>query len=126
MNPYARYKQTAQATASKERLMVMLFEAALRHMRVGATALEEGRKQDAREPLGKAGDIVVELMATLDTAQAPELCEQLAAVYQFVSARLLMAQVRQSAPEVREAERAFAPLVEAFGQAVAQLPQEAR
>ena len=42
-----RYATTQNETASKERLMVLLFEAALRHIRTAATALEAKRYQDA-------------------------------------------------------------------------------
>ena len=38
-----KYAQTQNETASKERLMVLLFEAALRHMRRAAVSLEGGR-----------------------------------------------------------------------------------
>ena len=118
MNALKKYGQTTKETASRERLLVLLFEAALRHMRNGASALESGRAADAVLPISKANDIVVELQATLDTARAPELCQQLGAVYQFVAQRLLLGSLKKDAKLVREAERAFLPLVEAFQQAV--------
>ena len=123
MRPAQRYGQTQKETASRERLMVLLFEAALRHMRTGAAALEAGRAAEATFPLTRASDIVVELHATLDTARAPELCRTLADVYQFVTGRLLQATLKHEARLAREAERAFAPLVEAFQGAVAQVTQ---
>ncbi len=67
-----RYAQAQRETASPERLMVLLFEAALRNIRTGATALEHGRSAEASQPLLKASDIVVELHATLDRSKAPD------------------------------------------------------
>jgi len=67
MNPAARrYAQAQRETASPERLMVLLFQAALRHIRSGAAALESGQQAEAGRALGRASDIVVELHATLD------------------------------------------------------------
>ena len=53
MNPIARrYAQAQRETASPERLLVLLFQAALRNMRTGAAAdarlfLDEARKRTA-------------------------------------------------------------------------------
>jgi flagellar protein FliS len=119
MNPAARrYAQAQRETASPERLMVLLFEAALRNIRTGAAALESGRPAEAHPALTKASDIVVELHATLDRARAPELCDRLAEVYRFVCLRLSAAALSRDARAAREAERAFAPIAEAFAQAV--------
>jgi flagellar secretion chaperone FliS len=115
------YTRAAQETASKERLMVLLFEAALKHMRQGARLLEEHAVPDALVLLTKASDIVAELAATLDPRHAPELADTLGEIYTFVSQRLSHAAVFRDAKAAREAERAFAPLVEGFQQAVASL-----
>ncbi len=125
MHPLKAYAQTQQQTASKERLMVMLFEAALKHMRQGALHLEGGQAEAAVTPLTKASDIVVELMATLDRPRAPELCDSLFSVYEFVALRLTRASLMKDAVAARDAERAFAPLVDAFQTAVAQTAQGA-
>jgi flagellar protein FliS len=118
MSAVRRYAQSQAETASPERLTVLLFEAALRHMRTGAAALEERRFGEANTALAKAGDIVVELHATLDVQRAPDLCQRLGEVYRFVCLRLLNGNLARDPRLVREAERAFAPLAEAFAGAV--------
>lgn len=119
----SRYADIQKQTASKERLMVLLFEAALRHIRAGATGLEENRFQEAANCLTKASDIIVELHSTLDRGKAPELCDQLAEIYRFVSLRLVIATSTRNAAKAREAERALAPVVDGFRTAVASLSQ---
>ena len=120
MNPFARrYSQAERETASPERLMVLLFQAALRNIRNGAAFLEDGRAGEAGRALGKASDIVVELHATLDRSRAPELCDQLAEVYRFVCYRLNTAALSRDVRAARDAERAFAPIADAFEKAVA-------
>jgi flagellar protein FliS len=119
MNPAARrYAQAQRETASPERLMVLLFEAAVRNIRSGVAALDAGKPADATRALTRATDIVVELHATLDRAKAPELCDQLAEVYRFVCQRLGAAALSRDARAAREAERAFTPIAEAFASAV--------
>jgi flagellar protein FliS len=118
MSAVQRYARAQAETASPEGLLVLLLQRALQHMRVAAAAIEEGRPDDANVPLAKANEIVVELHATLDTRRAPELAARLGEVYRFVCQRLLDANIAKDASRVHEAERAFAPVVEAFAEAV--------
>lgn len=126
MNQINRYAQTQNATASKERLMVLLFEAGLRHMRAGAQSLEDQRFDQALPPLTKASDIVMELTRTLDASKAPELCAQLKDLYGFVSSRLISAAISHDAKAARDAERVFLPIVEGFQGAVEKLQAEGK
>lgn len=119
MNASRAYARASQETASKERLMVMLFEAALRHMRHAATLLEQGKAIDALPIMTKASDIILELADTLDARLAPELTQTLGELYFFVAQRLSRAASFRDPTALREAERVFAPIVEAFQQAVA-------
>ncbi len=112
-----RYAQAAAGTASRERLMVMLFEKALLDIRSGAAALEDGRSIEGRRSLNHALDIVTELHATLDATRAPALCDLLGQIYQFVCTRLGEACLRGDARLAREAERAFTPIARGFSQA---------
>ena len=116
-----RYAQTQAETSTPERTMVLLFENALRHIRVGSAALESGRRAEAADHFGKASEIVMGLHGALDHAQAPELCDQLAGLYVFVSTRLVRASASGDLLAAREAERTLTPIVEAFQTAVAQL-----
>jgi flagellar secretion chaperone FliS len=116
-----RYREIQNQTASRERLMVLLLETALKHLRAGAGALEAGRERDAYVSLTKANDIVVELHSTLDRGRAPELCDRLAEVYRFVSFRVLRAITGRDPAPAREALKALEPIAEGFAGAVAAL-----
>jgi len=124
MNAAARRYATMQTqTASRERLMIMMFETALRHIRAAHTALEADDRPAARVPLQKSQDIVTELMATLDSHAAPQLCSMLQDVYSFTAGRLLRASITGSAQDAADAERVFSPVADAFQKAVAALAQ---
>lgn len=121
MNVARTYSRTQNETASKERLMVLLFEAGLRHMRAGVTSFNAGKSADAVKSLGKASDIVQELLATLKPAVFPELCDRLASVYLFVLSRIDRSLLSMTGKPAEEAARAFEPIVLGFAEAVAKL-----
>jgi len=113
-----RYQATANTTASKERLMVMLFQAALKHIRTAKGLYDSEHVMDAEIAVRKALDIVWELQDTLNPEVAPELAQNLADVYTFVNLRLLNALTSKSRAPLEDADVAFSPIVSAFEQAV--------
>jgi flagellar secretion chaperone FliS len=115
-----RYASVQNNTASKERLTVLLFETALKHMRTAALHLDKKRRSEAMPLLAKASAIVTHLHATLKREVAPKLVDDLMELYTFTAARLSRAMATANASDVREAERAFAPIADGFAQAVAQ------
>ena len=121
MNAAAKYTQVRNETASKEQIMVLLFETAPKYMRAGPTALEHGKFTDAVVMLTKASDIVAELDNTLDRGKAPELCDRLHDIYLFVAQRLAGTLTARNPTRAREAERVFAPIATAFSEAVTSL-----
>ena len=86
-----RYVTVKNATASKERLMVNLFETALRHMRVAMQHLEKGDRHAANPLLDKSSQIVAYLHGTLKRDSAPAMVDTLAELYTFTMARLMRA-----------------------------------
>src|SRR5688572_5258403 len=111
-----RYKAVQASTASPERTMMLLFETALRNIRAGRAGVGKNHA-GAIAAFDKASEIVLELQRALKPELAPQLCEQLHEIYGFVVGRLAMAATHQEPRFADEAERALAPVVEAFGQA---------
>jgi flagellar biosynthetic protein FliS len=119
-----RYASVQNDTASKERLMVNLFQTALRHMRSGAADLGDRspqKRRNAMKTLDKAAQIVGYLQGTLNREAAPKLADELKEIYTFTAARLCRAVATGNVGDVREAERAFAPIADGFAQAVAKM-----
>jgi flagellar protein FliS len=119
MNAYRTYTNATVSTASAPRIMMTLFEAALRHMRTAQTAYGKGDYRTGGFAAERAAAIILGLQATLKREIAPGLCEQLDALYGFVVGRLTLAIGNTSAQYVEEAKRVFLPIVEAFDEAVA-------
>jgi flagellar protein FliS len=116
-----RYVTVQNNTASKERLMVNLFQTALRHIRAGGRDLEQKRLAAGNRALDKAAQIIGYLHGTLKREAAPGLVDNLGEIYTFTAARLCRAIATGNAADAKEAERAFAPIAEGFTEAVAKL-----
>lgn len=99
----AQYRSTKTATASPVRVLVQLYEAAIRLLHEGADAIEAGDYKTKGERLGKAHRIITELHASLDEQHAPELCQQLGALYDFCLSRITHGNVGLDAAAIREA-----------------------
>jgi flagellar biosynthetic protein FliS len=123
MTPYSAYTKVNVETSSAPQIMVSLFQAALRNMRGSAGAFERGDYRSGSEMAEKAATIVLGLQGTLKVEVAPDLCAQLSELYTFVACRLGMAGTKFSPKYVREAERVFAPIAEAFGEAAVKVTE---
>ncbi len=84
----ARYQTARVETASPVRVVVDLYRGALRHMATAVACGRDGSPAVRGRALSKAHAIVSELQATLDRSQAPELCDELDRLYDFVVHRI--------------------------------------
>ena len=98
-NLYEQYRQTSIQTAPPEQLIVMLYDGAIRFMEQAKVALAEGR--DPSEPIGRAQDVVVELLASLNRSAGP-LADNLYQLYEFWIHRLFQALVHRDSRMVEE------------------------
>jgi flagellar secretion chaperone FliS len=110
----AKYRGVQVATYSPLQLLVMLFDGAIRFTTEASTAMSSGDRARAGERIGKAHAIVEELAATLDPTNAPELCENLLALYSFAMRRLVEASLEQDTVKLGEVVIALTPLREGF------------
>jgi len=120
------YKTVQINTASPERVMVLLFETALRHMRQSQAAIQRQELGAFHDGIRRAAEIVIELQSALKPDVAPKLCDDLSEIYAFVVGRLMLAAANTDPRTVSEAERAFAPVADAFVQAAARTASEPR
>lgn len=95
--------ETGVAAASPHRLILMLFDGALRAVADATTHLAAGRIPDKGHAISNAIGIVQEgLMASVDQKQGGALAEQLLQLYDYISRRLLLASLRNDAAGLAE------------------------
>ena len=91
MNPLRSYKETQIKTATPGKLILMLYDGAIRHLNQALQDMDnEHRRYDSiSNSLIKAQDIIAELMISLDFERGGEIAKNLFGLYVFMNRRLL-------------------------------------
>ncbi len=89
MNTYSanlvrNYQENAVYTASPVKLIVLLYEGAIRSLRLAERHFAEGKLERARSEILQAEKILLELINTLNFAQGGDIAKNLFALYQFI------------------------------------------
>ena len=93
MNGLQAYQNTAVTTQSKGRLVVMLYEGAIRFIKLAKKEIEARNFEDKGKYLAKAQDIIFELNAVLDMETGGEIAQNLRSLYLYMNRRLSEANV---------------------------------
>jgi flagellar protein FliS len=83
-NQINAYKENSVTTQSKGRLVVMLYDGAIKFLRQAVAALEAGDMAAKGRYIGRAMDIINELDAVLDVDTGGEIAHNLRGLYDFV------------------------------------------
>ncbi len=124
-NAVQRYKQVQQNTLTPGELLLALYDGLFRFLNGARLCLENNQKPRGRELICKAHAVVSELYLALDYKVNPDLCANLASVYDFAMTRLTEANRDANAAYIEEVIRVLTPLREAWAQAVPQAVIEA-
>jgi flagellar protein FliS len=114
--PMNAYKEIQIKTANQIRLIVMLYDGAIRHINLAVDAFAEGhRRFDAiNNHIIAAQDILSELMASLDFEKGGVLAKNLFSLYSFMSRRLLEGNLKKDAAPLAEVKKLLGDLREAW------------
>ena len=94
-NAYSAYKNNSVNFASKEQLLLMLVEGAVKFAKIARQAIADKNVPKAHENIVKTQNIYYELMVTLDVNQGGDWARSLMAVYQFIIQRLMDANMKK-------------------------------
>jgi flagellar protein FliS len=75
------YQKTAVETASKEKILLMLYESCIRNLKKCQSAMETKNYAEKGMALGKAQDIINELSNSLNYEVGGQIAEQLGGLY---------------------------------------------
>jgi flagellar protein FliS len=105
----------AVETADPHRLILMLFEGARAAISVARVHMERNEIPEKGSAISKAIDIIDNgLLASLDIKKGGELAERLAALYEYISHRLLWANLKNNLAALDEANRLLGELQSAW------------
>ena len=116
----ARYLTDAVATASPQRLLVMLYDRLALDLERAQAALSAGDRIAASAQLMHAQDIVLELHSTLNVEDW-EGGPALSSLYNWVYGELVLANVKGDARRVADCRTVVEPLRDAWAEAAATL-----
>jgi len=88
-NPYRQYQKTQVTTASREKVLLMLYEGAIRFTKQAHAAMLAKKIAEKGKYISKATAILSELMATLDFKVGGQLAADLENLYVFMIDKLI-------------------------------------
>lgn len=100
-NGYNIYKNNSINYASKDQLLLMLVDGAVKFAKRAEMALVDKNIVQAHENLTRTQDIFIELMASLDTS-AGDWAKQIFSVYEFINYKLGQANIKKDVNILKE------------------------
>jgi flagellar protein FliS len=102
MKAVQAYHNVAVTTQSKGRLIVLLYDGAMKFMKLAIKELEAQDYEAKGRYIGRAQDIINELNAVLDIDAGGETAANLRKLYCFMNRRLAEANTRRDPQMIRE------------------------
>ena len=96
------YQETAVTTQSKGKLVVMLYDGAIKFLKMAIKEIEVKNPEAKGEYISKATDILFELNTVLDTEAGGEVAANLRKLYLFMGRHLSEANAKQDIGKVQE------------------------
>lgn len=78
------YKKTSVQTASKEQVLLMLYQAAIKNCKKAIEAIEAKQVAKKGEFIGKLQDIIIELNNSLDHEVGGDISKELSSLYDYM------------------------------------------
>jgi len=108
-NSYSAYRQSSVATASPEKLLLMLYDGAIRFLNQARVSMEHQNFEATNKWLGKLQDVFMELNTSLDMNQG-DVAYNLRKLYEFYQNEVIIANVEKNIGRLQSVEdflRAF-------------------
>lgn len=99
MNPYGgyqnAYRKAAVGTMDQNKLIVMLYDGAIRHVKQSILHMRDGHIEKIHTSLVKTKNIISELMGSLDMEKGGEIAKNLQSLYTYMFGQLIEANVQK-------------------------------
>ncbi|MBX2988605.1 MAG: flagellar export chaperone FliS [Bdellovibrionaceae bacterium] len=123
-NPYQKYKQTAVQSASREKILLMLYEGAIKFTKLGIKACEEKKIADRGQNIGRAYDIIMELNNTLDHKVGGDIAKNLEQLYMYIMEEFTKANISGKPEHLHNALKIMENLYQGWLGAIEKLKKE--
>lgn len=103
MNQYVKqYKKSSIETASREQILIMLYEGAIKFLHEAKAAMLNKDIELTHNKLIAAQNIIQEFIDSMDREVAPQLAENLISLYEYFIRRLIHANVKKQVAPINE------------------------
>jgi flagellar protein FliS len=119
-----QYKQTAVKTANRGQIVIMLYEAAIQNVKKAAVAIDQKDIPGKGVAIGKAHDIINELLNTLDFEVGGNIAKDLERLYNFMTEQLVKANMEISKEPLQTVQKLLETVLEGWKGAVNQGGQQ--
>jgi flagellar protein FliS len=102
MNGIETYQQAAVGTQSRGRLVVLLYDGAIKFLKLAVRELQAGNFAAKGQYINRAQDILNELNAVLDLDTGGEVAKNLRGLYVFMNRHLRHANIKRSPEMIQE------------------------
>ncbi|MAE73415.1 MAG: flagellar export chaperone FliS [Bdellovibrionaceae bacterium] len=123
-NPYQKYKKTSIQSASREKLLLMLYEGAIKFIKLAIVAVEKNDIAARGTNIGRAYDIVLELNNTLNHEVGGEISKSLEQLYMFVTDQLTKGNIHSDKKALEDALGVMQTLHTGWQEAIEKLKRE--
>ena len=119
-NAYSAYQKNNISTASQGRLVVLLYEGAIKHLNSARNLLGENAKLKPNQieqfgiHIQKAQAIITELQVSLDMEKVGEIAKNLMSLYLYFNEELLSANINQNKEKIDSVIKMLSDLAEAW------------
>lgn len=119
-NAYANadnaYKNNQIMGATQKKLIIMLYDGAIRNLKLAKIAMNEKNIEKANNTIIKAQNIILELMSTLNFEAGGEIAKNLHALYQYMYEKTIAANVEKNPDHADEVIKFLEELKEVWEQ----------
>ncbi len=119
-----KYKQTAVQSASKEKILLMLYEGAIKFMKLALIAIDKKDIAGRGMNIGRAFDIVNELNNTLNHEVGGEIAMSLEQLYMYVTEQLTKCNATGQKQPLEDALKVFETLYSGWVEAIEKMKRE--
>ncbi len=123
-NAAQKYKQTSVQSASKEKILLMLYEGAIRFVKQAIAAIDRKDIADRGVNIGRAFDIINELNNTLNHEVGGEIAANLEQLYMFICEQLTKANATGQKKPLEESLKVLETLYSGWVEAVEKIKRE--